>query len=339
MSGEMETFGTFEGTPVRRVSITDGTLTANVIEWGAVVQDLRLAGHDAPLVLGFETFDPYPAESPYFGAIAGRVANRIRNASAPLDGRTIEVDANVRGVHHLHGGSKGLGKRVWSIVERDADRATLEIVSPDGEMGYPGRLVARCTYRVADGALHVELSAETDAPTWVNLAHHSYFNLHDGGRTPVLDHALRLDADRYLETDEDFVAGGEPLPVGGTRHDWREAAVIGAKAGEEGEPPVWDHNYCLSGAPRALVEVARVDGPTGTSMSVSTTEPGLQFYAGHKIATTSPGLGGIAYGPRSGLCLEAQRWPDAPNNPSYPSIELRPDETYRQHTIYAFGRG
>ena len=332
----MEVFGTFEGTPVRRVSITDGTLTANVIEWGAVVQDLRLAGHDAPLVLGFDTFGPYPAESPYFGAIAGRVANRIRNARAPLDGRTVELDANVRGVHHLHGGTKGLGKRVWSIVDHASDRVTLEIVSPGGEMGYPGTLTARCTYRVEGGALHVELTAETDAPSWVNLAHHSYFNLHDGGRTPVLDHALHIDAERYLAVDEDFVAGGDPLPVEGTIHDWRTRTVIGSRV--DGTPPIWDHNYCLADAPRALKEVARVEGPTGLSMSVSTTEPGLQFYAGHKIATRMPGLGAIAYGPRSGLCLEAQRWPDAPNNPSYPSAELRPGETYRQHTSYAFAR-
>lgn len=338
MAGSMEVFGTFEGVPVHRVSITDGTLTAHVIEWGAVVQDLRLQGHDAPLVLGFERFEPYPEQSPYFGAIAGRVANRIRNARAPLDGREVRLDANVRGVHHLHGGSRGLGRRVWSVVDHAADRVTLEIASPDGEMGYPGNLAARCIYRVEGAALHVELTAETDAATWANLAHHSYFNLHDGGRTPVADHALRIDAERFLEVDEDFVAGGAPLPVAGTIHDWRERTAIASRAEGDGALPVWDHNHCLADAPRALTEVARVDGPTGTSMTVSTTEPGLQFYAGHKIATTAPGLDAIAYGPRSGLCLEAQRWPDAPNNPSYPSAELRPGETYRQHTVYSFSR-
>ena len=332
----MEAFGEFEGEPVRRVSISDGLLTASVIEWGAVVQDLRLAGHGAPLVLGFERFDPYPAQSPYFGAIAGRVANRIRHARAPLDGRTVHVDANVGGVHHLHGGSKGLGKRVWSIVDHATDRVTLEIASPDGEMGYPGRLVARCTYRVEGGALHVELSAETDAPTWVNLAHHSYFNLSDGGRTPVLDHTLRIDAERYLKVDESFIAGGDPVSVEGTEHDWRAGTVIGSRATGSGDLPIWDHNYCLAGGTRPLTPVARVEGRSGVAMDVSTTEPGLQFYAGHKIATGTPGLDGIRYRARSGLCLEAQRWPDAPNNPSYPSAVLRPGETYRQHTAYAF---
>ena len=331
----MELFGSYEGQPVRSAAISDGALTAHVIEWGAVVQDLRLDGHDAPLVLGFESFDPYPAESPYFGAMAGRVANRIRFAKAPLDGRAIKLDANVRDVHHLHGGRRGLGKRVWEIVDHGPAHATLRIVSPDGEMGYPGALTASVTYRIEGASLIVDTEATADAPTFVNLAHHSYFNLHDGGRTPILDHRLRIDAERYLEVDDDFVAGGDPLPVDGTRHDWRG----GRRIGGEGEPPIWDHNYCVAAARREPTEVARVEGPTGLSMTIRTTEPGLQFYAGHKIATETPGLDGIAYGPRSGLCLETQCWPDAPNNPSYPSIVLRSGETYRQHTSHAFARG
>lgn len=329
----MEPFGSYEGQPVRRVVISDGALTARIIEWGAILQDLRFDGHDAPLVLGFETFDPYPAESPYFGAMAGRVANRIRYAEATLDGEAVKLDANVRDVHHLHGGRRGLGRRVWKIIDHGPSHATLEIVSPDGEMGYPGTLTARVTYRTENGALTVDTEATTDRPTWLNLAHHSYFNLHDGGRTPILDHRLRIDAARYLETDDDFIAGGEPVPVDGTRFDWREARRIGV----DGEQPVWDHNYCVAGARREPTEVACVEGPTGLSMTIASTEPGLQFYAGHKIATETPGLDGIGYGPRSGLCLETQCWPDAPNNPSYPSIVLRPGETYRQHTSHAFG--
>ena len=335
----MEVFGSYEGQPVRRVAISDGALMAHIIEWGAVVQDLRLAGHDAPLVLGFETFDPYPAQSPYFGAMAGRVANRIRYAEAMLDGRAVKLDANVRDVHHLHGGRRGLGRQVWGIVDHGPAHATLEIVSPDGEMGYPGTLTARVTYRIKDAALIVDTEATTDAPTFVNLAHHSYFNLHDGGRTPVLDHRLRMDAECYLETDDDFVAGGDPVPVEGTRFDWRAARRIGEVTGADGEPPVWDHNYCIADARREPTEIARVEGPIGLAMTIASTEPGLQFYAGHKIATETPGLGGIAYGPRSGLCLETQCWPDAPNNPSYPSIVLRPGETYRQHTSHAFRMG
>lgn len=333
-----EQFGEFEGHAVERVTISDGTLTSNVITWGAVVQDLRLEGHGAPLVLGFETFEPYPAESPYFGAIAGRVANRIRNARAPLDGRTVELDANVRGVHHLHGGSRGLGRRVWSLVDHGPSHVTLEIVSAEGEMGYPGTMTARCTYRIEDAALVIELTAESDQPTFCNFAHHSYFNLEDGGRSPILAHQLRIGADHYLDVDDDFIATGEPRSVEGTRFDFRTSRPI--RVGGSGEHPVWDHNYCLSSERGVLRDVARVRSPDGSIlMRVETTEPGLQFYAGHKIATETAGLDGISYGPRSGFCLEAQVWPDAPNNPDYPSAVLRPGNGYQQITRYAFSRG
>ena len=333
-----ERFGEFEGEPVDRITISDGTLTANVITWGAVVQDLRLAGHDAPLVLGFETFDPYPEESPYFGAIAGRVANRIRNARAPLNGRTVELDANVRGVHHLHGGRQGLGRKVWSISDRGPAHVTLEITSRDGDMGYPGTMTAHCTYKCEDGALAVHLDAKSDADTFCNLAHHSYFNLADGGRTPILAHQLRIAADAYLDTDDDFVAGGDPLRVDGTRFDFRTSRPI--RVGGTGEHPIWDHNYCLARERGPIREAARVRSPDGSIlMRVETTEPGLQFYAGHKIATETPGLEGIAYGPRSGLCLEAQVWPDAPNNPDYPSAVLHARNGYQQITRYAFSHG
>ena len=332
-------FGTFEGEDVVEHVITDGELTAKVIGWGATVRDLRLAGHDAPLVLGFESFDYYPEHSPYFGATPGRVANRIRNARAPLDGRTVELDANVRDVHHLHGGSAGLGRRVWRTLDVGANHVTFEIVSPDGDMGYPGTMTARCAYRIEGAALHVELSAESDAPTFANLVHHGYFNLTDGGRTDILDHLLRIDADHYLAVDEDFVAGGAPLPVAGTRFDFRDGRTIRVGDDPADDAPIWDHNYCLSDEQTEMREVAWLgSSTTGIAMSVSTTEPGIQFYAGHKIDVPVPGLDGIEYGPRSGLCLETQAWPDAPNNPDYPSIVLRPSNTRRQNTVYAFHR-
>ena len=332
----MESFGTFEGRDVHRVHITDGTLTAKVVTWGALVQDLRLAGHAPPLVLGFETFEPYPVHSPYFGATPGRVANRIRDGRARLDGREIQLDRNVGGVHHLHGGSRGVGRQVWSIEDLGPAHVLLAIDSPAGEMGYPGNYTARCLYRVEEGGLTVELTAETDAPTFSNLCHHSYFNLADGGRTSITDHLLEIDAETYLETDADFVAHAPPVPVEGTRFDYRSARPIHAGSGE---PPVWDHNYCLSPDRRAMRRVARVRSPDHSiEMTVSTTEPGLQFYAGHKIDVPVPGLDGIVYGSRSGLCLEAQAWPDAPNNPGFPSIVLHPGNGPAQISRYAFHR-
>ena len=332
----MERFGAFEDEDVHRLTIRDGTLTANVVTWGALIQDLRLAGHAPPLVLGFETFEPYPEHSPYFGATPGRVANRIRNATAPLGKGTVRLDANVRGVHHLHGGSRGIGRRVWRIEDRGTDFVALAVDSPDGDMGYPGNYTARCLYRIEEAGLTVELSAATDAPTFSNLCHHSYFNLKDGGRSPITDHVLEVAADTYLETDDDFVATGAPVPVGGTRFDYRRARPIHEG---QGEPPIWDNNYCLSNARTKMRRVATVRSPDGAiEMAVSTTEPGLQFYAGHKIDVPSTGLDGIAYGPRSGLCLEAQAWPDAPNNPGYPSILLHPGNAPAQISRYAFHR-
>ena len=329
-----ETFGTFGREMVGRVTISDGALAAKVITWGAVVQDLRLAGHAPPLVLGFESFDPYPAHSPYFGAVPGRVANRIRDARAPLDERTVELDANVRGVHHLHGGRAGIGRKNWRIEDLGAAHVTLAVDSPDGDMGYPGNYTARCTYRVADATLHVDLSATSDAPTFSNLVQHSYFNLADGGRTDILGHKLRIDADTFLEVDQDFIATGEPVSVGGTRFDFRELRTIHAG---EGDPPIWDNNLCVSDEQVAMREVARLESPSGAvAMKVSTTEPGVQFYAGHKIDVPVPGLDGIRYVPRSGLCLETQAWPDGPNNPDYPSTVLRPGHTRSQKTAYAF---
>ena len=334
-----EPFGTFEGHDVRRITISDGSLTAKVMEWGAVVQDLRLEGHDAPLVLGFETFDPYPEHSPYFGAVPGRVANRIRNARAPLEGRTIELDANQNGRHHLHGGAEGLGRRLWKLVDHGPAHATLRIISLAGDMGYPGTLTALCNYVIEGAALHVTLTATTDAPTFVNLTHHGYFNLHDGGATDVLDHSLSIDADAYLAIDADAVAGGEPLSVQGTRFDWRDPQPVRRGIDDADEMPVWDHNYCLSDQRVPMREVATLASPDGSlAMTVATTEPGLQFYDGAKIDVPVPGLDGIAYGARSGLCLETQAWPDAPNNPDYPSILLHPGNTREQKTVFSFHR-
>ena len=331
-----EVFGEFEGRPVHRVRISNDRLTADILTWGAVVQDLRLDGHPYPLTLGFETFEPYPTESPYFGSVPGRVANRIRNARAPLDGRIIELEPNTPGGHQLHGGPRGFGKSLWSIVDHGPAHVTLEIVSPDGDMGYPGTLTARCTYRLASGTLRCEFEAEADAPTFANLTHHSYFNLEDGGRTAVTDHRLRMAASAYLDIDEDFVSQGDPILVEGTRFDFRTMRSI--RMGD-GEQPIWDHNMCLSDTRVPMRDVAWVEAPSsGVSMTVSTTEPGLQFYTGHRIATRTSGLEGIAYGPRSGLCLEPQCWPDAPNNPSYPSIEVRPDEPMTQIVAYSFLR-
>lgn len=336
--GTVETFGeTPEGDPVHRLRIAGGGLTAQVMTWGAVVQDLRLEGHAPPLMLGFADFAPYPVHSPHFGAIAGRCANRIAEGRFTLDGRTWQLNRNFQDRHHLHGGARGFGKCVWTIADHGPDFVVLEVVAADGDMGYPGRLTARCTYRVATGALRVILEAETDAPTLCNLAQYSYFNLDDGGASSILDHKLQIPANAYLPVDATMIPTGEIQSVAGTDFDFRAMRAI--RKEQDGSQICYDENFCVSIERTALRAVARVAGArSGVQMEVFSTEPGLQFYAGHKLVPTVPGLGSILYDRWSGFCLEPQVWPDAANRPEFPSTVLRPGERYRQETEYRFAR-
>lgn len=327
-------FGTTaEGEPVQRFSIVGGGLTARIIGWGAVVQDLRLDGHDAPLVLGFENFDDYPAHSPYMGAIAGRYANRIRGGRFSIAGERHQAETNFLGKHTLHGGAKGFGKRVWSVADSGADFVTLTLHSPDGDMGFPGALDATCTYRLKiPGTLSIELTATADAATLCNLAHHSYFNLDDGGRGDTLGHRLMIAAGAYLPVDDELIPTGVVQPVDGSEFDFRTARTIRGKSGT-----AFDHNFCLAAARGPLRQAAWAQGAqSGVEMEVWTTEPGLQFYDGARVARDVPGLGGRRYGAHAGFALEPQIWPDSPNRPYFPQAILWPGQIYRQTTEYRF---
>ena len=319
----VEEWGTFEGEPVHRVALRGGGLTAHVITWGAVVQDLRLDGVAHPLVLGFDAFAPYPERSPFFGAVAGRVANRIGHGRFEIDGQRFQARTNPGSEHTLHGGPGGMGKRLWRIEEHGADFVELAITDPDGFNGFPGTLEARCRYTLtADSALAVELSASTSAPTPVNLAHHTYWNL--DGSADVRDHTLQVAADRYSAVDDDFIPTGETPSVAGTRFDMREPVRLG-NATAQG---VVDHNLVLADRRRESRPVARL-AAGGLALAIETTEPGLQVYAGHKIQPME-GLDGRTYGAHAGIALEPQVWPDAVNHSHFPEMVLRPGETYRQ---------
>lgn len=322
----MAEWGTFQGEPVERFEITDGQMTAHVMSWGAALQDLRLEGVDHPLVLGFDTFDPYPDHSPFFGATAGRVANRIRHGRFTIDGIEYQAETNA-GEHTLHGGADGMGKRLWRVGRVGEDFAEFHITDLDGYNGFPGRVGATCRYEVAGGALHVILTATTTKPTPVNLAHHTYWNLSGAGH--VRDHVVQVSAERYSEVDDDFIPSGATPRVDGTRFDFREPRRLGDATAEG----VVDHNLILSNAREALREVAVIEGGAVT-LSIETTEPGLQVYAGHKMDIPVPGLGGRRYGAYAGLALEPQVWPDAVNHSHFPQMVLRPGETYRQESVF-----
>lgn len=323
---------TAQGEVVERVRLAGGGLVGHVITWGAALQDLRLAGHEPPLVLGFGEFAHYPAHSPYFGATAGRCANRIAGGRFAIDGTEWRTDANFLGKHTLHGGSRGVGKRNWRIVSIEPHRVVLALADPDKAMGFPGTCRFEVEYELKEGGLlEIAITGETTAPTPVNLAHHSYFNL-DGG-ADILDHRLRIEAQAFLPVDDELIPTGEVRLVAGTPFDFRLSRPIGLTA----PATVHDHNFCLAAARGPLREAAETTSDrSGVTMTVLTTEPGIQFYAGHKLNTPVAGLGGRPYGAFAGLCLEPQVWPDSMHHRHFPQAILRPGETYRQLTQYRF---
>lgn len=334
---DAEPFGWMpDGREVRRVTIQGGDLTAKIINWGAVIQDLRLAGHPAPLVLGLDDFRFYPVHSPYFGAIVGRFANRIAQGRFTIDGKAYQADRNFIGKHTLHGGAAGFGHQLWTMKDAGPDFVTLTYHSRDGEMGFPGNLHVSCTYRLKEaGRLVVEIDAETDAPTLCNIAAHSYFNLDDGGRTDVLGHSMQIDADTYLPVDGELIPTGEIVRVEGTDCDFRTLRPI--RNGEGAANRAYDNNFCLSDGRGPLKRAVTVRAArSGVEMEVWTTEPGVQFYDGENVARDVPGLEGVTYAAFAGFCLEPQIWPDAPNHSHFPQALLRPNEPYAQRTEYRF---
>lgn len=325
-------FGTMpDGTKVEKVTLQGGGLTASFLTYGAVLQDLRLEGHEAPLVLGFSDFASYLTHSPYFGATAGRCANRVRDGHLQLDGQTYQLDRNFLEKHTLHGGVEAAGKLLWQIAEQAENAVTFEITLPDGHMGFPGNLHTRVTFNLIDGGiLDIVIDAETDAATLCNFAHHSYFNL-DGGDT-ASDHILSIQSEHYLPVDDELIPTGELRDVADTPFDFRSPARFGQAH------PI-DHNFCLSDQREPLRSVAVLQSlKSGVTMECRTTEPGLQIYDGSHIDIALPGLMGKPMGPHAGIAIEPQVWPDANHHDAFPSAILRPGEIYRQHTQFVFAR-
>lgn len=334
----MDIFGhTPDGEIVHRITLKGGGLTAKLITWGAALQDLRLEGHQAPLVLAFPTFDDYPTSSPYFGANVGRCANRIGSGRFQLDGETIQLDTNFREKHHLHGGKVNAGKRNWTLIEHSDAHAVFAIHSADGDMGYPGDCTMRCTYRLEQGGvLALAFESRTNKRSITNMVHHSYFNLVDGGATPIDAHEVRIAAEHYTPVNEDLIPTGEVAPVEGTAYDFREARPV-FKGGVR--PVIYDHNFCLSDAKTKMRRVVDVHAPqSGVSMFVETDQPGVQFYAGNTLGRPAIGLLGQPYENYAGFCFETQAWPDAVNHDHFPSVVVDANETYTHNVRYGFSK-
>ena len=333
-AGSVEVWGHLaSGDPVHRIVLEGGGLRAQVITRGASVQALYLDGHDAPLTLGFDQLDYYETHSPYFGATAGRFANRIARARFTLDGTEYRLDANDNG-QCLHGGSKGFSERLWTVEETGESHVVLRLDSADGDMAFPGNPTARCRFELAgEGEFRVTLTAQTDAPTICSMAHHSYFNLEEGGAGPVTDHQMVIHANAYLPVDTLLIPVSPPARLQGTKFDFREMRRIDAVDAKAS----YDHNFCLEG--EGMRSVAELRAPrSGVAMEVLTAEPGLQVFTAPAMEVSVPGLGGRHYGHHAGICMETQIWPDSPNQPDYPTAVLRPGERREQRTVYRFSK-
>lgn len=335
---QREVFGRLnDGTEIERVRLKAGGLEVAVLSYGAAIQDLAVVSPTGPrsVVLGLRTLDDYVQYSPHMGAIAGRFANRIREGQFSLDGVGYQLTCNEKGRNHLHGGSRGFGRRAWAIDDLTDDSVRLKLASEAGEEGYPGRVEVTVSYRIDEPLqLSLELTAVADAPTIINLAGHSYFNLSGGG--DARDHSLEILADHYLPVDAYQIPTGEIHAVAGTAFDFRSERRV------RGDVPTrYDHTFVASMAASAEPRcMARLTAPDSSiALEVWSTEPGVQFYDGGNVSVPVPGRDGHHYGPFSGLCLEPQRFPDSPNHPGFTNVVLRPGEAYRQVTEYRLSTG
>lgn len=299
-------------------------------------------GKMADVILGYENPCDYDNDGPCSGKTPGRYANRIKHGRITVEGKEYSLPVN-NGPNHLHGGPEGFQNKIWdsSIV---GDSVVFTRVSPDGEMGYPGQLKATVTYTWDDNnQLTIGYEAVTDAPTFVNLTNHAYFNLsgHDAGS--VLNHLLRLNCSRYLPTDPSEAPLGNIDPVAGTPMDFTSAKAIGRDINEDFEAlkigKGYDHCYVVDGWEKGrLSEVATLTDPvSGRTLTISSTQPGAQVYTGNWLTGSPKGKGGVEYHDYDLVAIECQGFPDAPNQPAFPSQLLTPGETYRQTIIYSFG--
>jgi len=343
-----QSFGTTDdGTAVDLYTLTNGDTEVDITNYGGVITAWRVPdaqGNLADVVLGYDDMEGYRTKPSFFGALVGRYGNRIANGEFMLDGETYSLATN-NGPNHLHGGIKGFDKVVWqadTTTATEGPRLVLRYTSPDGEEGYPGTLETQVTYTLqADNTLRIDYEATTDKPTIVNLTNHSYFNLSGDPSTTILDHQLMIDADRYVPVTEALIPTGELAPVSDSPFDFTEPTVVGNRIDAD-HPQIknglgYDHCWVLNGSTSELTRAATVFEPKSKRfLEVFTTEPGIQFYSGNFLDGTAVGKENISYKKRSALCLETEHFPDSPNQPDFPSVVLRPGETYRTTTAYKF---
>jgi aldose 1-epimerase len=315
-----------------------------ICDYGATIASVTVFDRHGALedvVLGYDTLTDYEQCQSYMGCIVGPVANRIAGARFTLDGKPYQVDKN-DGDNHLHSGSAGLHQHIWHTQVID-NALVMTTCSPDGAGGYPGNLSVEVRYRWTDNnELCIDYLATTDKPTVVNLASHAYFNLSGhqrAGAGGVLAHQLQLLADKFLPTAADNIPLGRMDPVADTPMDFSVRRTVGDCIENHFEQLShtggYDHCWVINTGQTPAVAAVLIDPFSGRRMTVSTTQPGVQLYTANHLDNLA-GKGGQRYGRHGALCLETQHFPDAVNRPEYPSVVLRPDEQYRQATVYRF---
>jgi len=330
---------------VRRFLLETPSLRVAILTYGGIVSSLEVpdrTGRMENVVLGLPNLAAYVRRHPYFGAIVGRYANRIAQGRFTLDGVEHHLACN-DGLNALHGGARGFDKRVWDVVDASPRRLELGYVSADGEEGYPGALRVHVTYELEDDrTLRIGYSAETSAPTVLNLTNHTYWNLSGEGSGTALDHELQIEADIFSPVDATQIPTGEMRPVDGTPFDFRIPTPIGARIRANDEQLLagrgYDHNWVLRGGVTAAPRlIARLSDPRSLRvLEVFTDQPGLQFYSGNSLDGALVGPAGHAYRQGDAVALETQHFPDSPNQPAYPSTVLRPGEQFRSTTLLRF---
>ena len=339
MNLQTKSFGKLaDGTEVTLFILSNASgMKASLMNYGATLAALEAPDRNGKLTdvtLGFDTLEGYVKfNSPYFGSIVGRCANRIGSGRFHLDGKEYRLATNA-GNSHLHGGVKGFNKAFWR-AEGKSPSVKFTYLSSDGEEGYPGNLAVTVIYTLTEtNELQIEYTATTDRPTPVNLTNHTYFNL--AGSGTILGHELLINSPRYLPANDALLPTGEIHPVKGTPMDFTTSTPIGQRIHQlKGDPIGYDHTYVLHNDGAKAELAARVLEPqSGRMLEVYTTEPGVQLYTGNFLDGTISGKGGRAYQQHTGFCLETQHFPDSVNQPTFPSVILRPGQTYRQKTSY-----
>ncbi|WP_267394310.1 MULTISPECIES: aldose epimerase family protein [unclassified Sphingomonas] len=351
-TAQRSSFGTLpDGRAVPAVTLSNGHgVSATVIAYGASLQSLMLpdrTGKAADIVVGYDHLADFLAKPQYFGATVGRVANRIARGRFTLDGKAYQTPVN-DGANALHGGNKGFDKVLWEITEVKngaAASVTLRYVSPDGDMGYPGTLTTYATYSLDEqGHLTIDYRATTDRATVVNISNHTYWNLAGtGSANGAMGHVVTIPADRYTPTDAGSIPTGTLAPVAGTVFDFRQPHVIAERVRDAHDQQIafargYDHNWVIGAKVTADTHLmAKVSDPgSGRSFELWSNQPGLQFYSGNFFDATSRGKNAQVLRMGDAIVMEPQLFPDAPNQPSFPSARLEPGQTYHNVIVYKF---